>query len=266
VRDGALHPGLAGTLRLLSRLAALPEAEAETAIAALPRVLCERCGTERALVGVVGENECYTCAQEQKRRESAIRQLRQTNVPPALLRWPGAGALPSCKALGGASVAEWQVRYCELDAPFLTLLGETDAGKTTLATKLLVDAMATAGRPGVWASAMDLAGWAIQDKARFEHAKRVPWLLVDEVGRGHNGSLWDFVHGALVARGHAGLPSIVTSNRDISEEARKKKGTAEASIEAEAPPLARRLLQGAVVRLNRRWWDKQNTLFERSDT
>jgi hypothetical protein len=133
--------------------------------------------------------------------------------------------------------------------------GVVEAGKTMLATELLSRRIQAGVRKAVWIRAGDVIQrlYGLDGEARREEWERLTGadlLLLDDIGRGHDGGAWATIGELLTARYDAVRPTLGTMNIRVS--ARKSKSEPQGLADIDAG-LYRRLRDGVIVGLTDRW-------------
>lgn len=194
---------------------------------------CERCEKPAALLSPDRERALAACG-------CPIRYRQTTFVEPAA--WPRDSRHP------GVDLGAWR------GEPWCVLLGGVvEGGKTMLATELFWRAL-PGKRSAVWCRAVDVIQRLYGAKPE---ERREEWelfttsglLLVDDIGRGHEGGAWDTVTELVAARYDAMRPTIFTTNRRIAP---AKKGEKK-SLADEDAALFRRLKDGLIAGVTEPW-------------
>jgi DNA replication protein DnaC len=152
---------------------------------------------------------------------------------------------------GGPDMRTWA------GAPFfVTLAGVVGSGKTMLATELLWRRL-----PHVQTASWWRAGTAIstvfgsfgEERARAAMCDLYDseLLVLDEIGRGHDGRAWGAIVEIISHRHEQHRETIFTTNRKIGT--RQTGQDKERGLAEEDPALFRRLAEGAIVGLMKPW-------------
>jgi hypothetical protein len=150
--------------------------------------------------------------------------------------------------IAGGDIREW--RGAAGQPWSLLFLGETRVGKTWLATYLFSRFLA-GGRSGLWITAAELTEAKFRkDGETWDDACNREVLLLDELGRGHEGGAWEIVADVVRRRHQRRLPTLFTTNRKLVSDPQKDR---ELGLSQEAPSLYGRLAEGAIVPLKRGW-------------
>lgn len=106
----------------------------------------------------------------------------------------------------------------ESDPGIVTLAGTNGRGKSMLAAELLYRAHQQGQKPIRWVTAAQLCNAAMdRDAGAFvQAAQRAGALVIDELGRGHQGEFfWSWLTGLIRDRMNAFRPTVLTTNMSV---------------------------------------------------
>jgi len=184
--------------------------------------------------------------------EGRAERLEAAGVPAAFARaeFRQPARWPAILKHEGVDLGGWQL------TPWCVLVsGATGAGKTMLATELFWRNLDRAKSPAWMRASLairELFGAFGEERARAAALAlyESDLLLLDEIGRGHDGVAWTTIVEVLAARHQAQLPTLLTTNRRIGK---ATKGDREQGLSEYDPSLFRRLQEGWVVGMMEGW-------------
>lgn len=212
-------------------------------------VVCPRCQEPWAYPSTVAEPESKLCPEcsklvkaEGSKRAGRDEILRSAGVPELFRqgftepeKWPNP-ALPTWTG------SPWCV----------VLAGIVSGGKTMLGTELLYRAASQGGREAAWTRAGSVPRLCFDREtgsAAFDRFATVPVLLLDDLGRGHDGRAWGVLVEIISERHQHQRATIITTNRPLT----RRKPEDQPGLFEEDAAAGRRMAEGLVVVMRNTW-------------